>query len=110
MAFTVEGTLTSVFSTWPSVAPEIVKAPSPVTVLQGLTAVLSCKVRAYPKAVIVWRKNGKPLPQDGRFKVSSNSNKLQIFGAELSDAGAYTCTATNTLGSDEATIMVVVKG
>ena len=95
---------------WGSVAPEIVEAPLRVTVSRGSTAELSCRVRAYPKAVIVWQKNKEALPKDGRFIVSPDSNKLRILEAEPSDAGTYTCTATNSLGSAEAAILVVVKG
>ena len=94
----------------PTVAPEIVQALTPVIVSEGSTAVLFCKARAYPKAVIVWRKNGEPLPRDGRFIVSRDSYRLRILDAEMRDIGAYTCKATNTLGSDEATILVEVRG
>ena len=102
--------LISVFSSWPTVAPEIVQAPSRVTVSEGSIAVLFCKVRAYPEAAIAWRKNGDSLPEDGRFIVSPDSYKLRIIDAVMSDAGAYTCTATNAHGSDETTILVEVKG
>ena len=94
----------------PTVAPEIVQALSPVIVSEGSTAVLFCKARAYPKAAIVWRKNGEPLPRDGRFIVSSDSYKLRILDAEMKDIGIYSCKATNALGSDEASILVEVRG
>lgn len=94
----------------PTVAPEIVQALSPVIVSEGSTAVLFCKARAYPKAGIVWRKNGEPLPRNGRFIVSRDSYQLRILDAEMRDTGVYTCKATNALGSDEATIVVEVRG
>ena len=58
----------------------------------------------------MWQKNKEILPEDGQFIISPDSNKLQIFQVDSDDAGPYTCTATNSLGSAEATIMVVVKG
>nr|WOJ52303.1 peroxidase-like protein 6 [Halisarca dujardinii] len=91
------------------VKPTIINVPSMVTVARGSSTSLTCTARSNPKGVIVWEKDGRPLPQNGRFLADSNSYKLRIFDVEHSDAGMYTCTVTNQLGSDQATITVIVR-
>ena len=94
----------------PAVPAKIINYPPVVMVARGFIATLSCKTRAHPTAVIVWTKNGSPLPKNGRFIADPKSYKLRIFEVEASDAGVYTCMVRNTLGSDQKNITVVVKG
>jgi peroxidase len=92
-----------------SVRPSIIGVPTMLTVARQSTATLICNTRANPRAVIAWEKDGQPLPKTGRHIADPPSYKLRIFDVEPSDAGMYTCTVTNSLGSDRATISVVVR-
>ena len=51
------------------------------------------------------------LPDTGRIKQTGpHGSVLDITEARLTDAGMYTCTATNTKSSATATAHVIVQG
>lgn len=74
---------------------------------EGQTINLTCQVFGSPKPIIVWRKGQEQLT-GGRFKVMDEGH-LQIEDVSLVDAGMYTCTATNKLGTASATGTLVVR-
>lgn len=80
-------------------------------VLVGGMAVLSCSARGDPLPVISWRLPDGSDPQDlGNVQVNAASGNLTVFSAGGQNSGTYTCTATNSLGSNSATGQLVIRG
>ena len=64
---------------------------------------LVCIADAYPHPRITWmRPNGEHLKHE--------RGSTKDFVAEKSNAGNYTCTATNTIGSSYVTVELIVYG
>ncbi|XP_046368565.1 leucine-rich repeats and immunoglobulin-like domains protein 2 [Haliotis rufescens] len=87
--------------------------PSNYTAVVNTTAVLACEVDASPAAHITWSRAGGPaaLPQTGSY--------LRMPRVQVSDAGDYTCSASNTIReytgrvytmNDSCTIRLIVRG
>uniref|UniRef100_A0A3Q2D071 Heparan sulfate proteoglycan 2 n=1 Tax=Cyprinodon variegatus TaxID=28743 RepID=A0A3Q2D071_CYPVA len=79
--------------------------PEPLmVVVEGQTATLHCD--AYiPSPVITWTKLRSSLPW--RHKVVNNSLVLPAVGRQ--DSGEYICSAKNTMGTSEVTLMLEVE-
>lgn len=74
----------------------------------GSIAKLRCPVNADPSKLIVeWLKNGIPIQQIGRFRVSL-TGVLKIETVEAQDSGIYTCKAVNGFGYIYANVTVTV--
>ena len=89
---------------------------STVTVNVGDPLTLSCTSRNSPPDTFTWRKDNGPILQSTTAPVAYY-NFSALFRADYSidsvttsDSGTYTCTITNPIGSDSATITVVVIG
>ncbi|XP_029473326.1 LOW QUALITY PROTEIN: hemicentin-1 [Rhinatrema bivittatum] len=74
---------------------------SQLTVTEGNLISLICESSGIPPPGLSWKKNGSLLMADllGRVRVLSGGRQLQISIAENSDAGSYTCVASNLAGS-----------
>lgn len=74
-------------------------------------AELKCTVHAFPKANIVWKKNGtnvKSIPGKIKLQPKSNiENVLIITNLTDEDFDKYTCSAKNSLGKVDKTINLV---
>lgn len=106
-----------------------------VSVTEGHMVSLLCDVQAYPPPEITWTRDGHVLQFStgihilpGQPSASCNSqiihnNKiihihiyfiggqmLQLPRAKLEDAGQYVCTATNSAGQDQKSILLSVYG
>ncbi|XP_043941249.1 hemicentin-1 [Protopterus annectens] len=73
--------------------------PEEVTVLANKTATLECMVTGNPTPKIFWLKDGRPLTEDGIYKVLSSGRTLQVLNAQVTDTGRYVCVAENIAGS-----------
>ena len=89
-------------------------SPNTLTVIPGDYLTLSCTSRGSPPDTFTWRKDNGPVLQSTTAPVTYNANSA-VFRADYSidsvttsDSGTYTCTITNPIGSDSATIAVVV--
>ncbi|XP_036351171.2 hemicentin-1 [Ochotona princeps] len=84
-----------------------------LTVIEGNLASLLCESSGIPPANIVWKKNGSPVLPDslGRVRILSGGRQLQISVAEKSDAGLYTCVASNAAGTakEDYTLQVYIR-
>ena len=87
---------------------------STVTANVGFSLSLSCTSRNSPPDTFTWRKDNGPVLQSTTNLVTYTSTSA-VFRADYiidevtaSDSGTYTCTVTNAIGSDSATITVVV--
>ena len=101
-------------------AVPIIDTPSSsaVTLNVGDPFTLSCTSRASPPDTFTWRKDNDPtILQSTSITAVHYTSTTAVFRANYSinsvttsDSGTYTCTVTNPIGSDSATITVVVIG
>ena len=90
---------------------------STVTVADGSPLTLSCTSRGSPPDTFTWRKDGGSILQSTSITAVTYDDDSAVFRADYSidsttasDIGTYTCTVTNPIGSDSATITVHVGG
>ena len=87
---------------------------STVTVNVGDPLTLSCTSRGSPPDTFTWRKDNDPtVLQSTSVTAVDYTSTSAVFRADYSidsvttsDSGTYTCTITNPIGSDSATITV----
>ncbi|XP_055897710.1 lachesin-like isoform X2 [Biomphalaria glabrata] len=81
----------------------------------GKGTALECYVNASPHGEVRWIRAGQKIPNDPNYEVTlydvTNEPETLIFGLKIlklnsQDYGAYTCEATNTLGTSSATMML----
>lgn len=68
-----------------------------------------CKAVGDPTPSIQWRKNSKPLPNDGRHIVR-NDGTLDIVRPTVADEGTYECLAQNDAGEELAEAALRYQG
>ncbi|XP_028264625.1 protein sidekick-1-like [Parambassis ranga] len=94
-----------------SVAPTFTSPPSDQTVTDGNTALFTCQTSGAPGPAITWRKGSQVLAsgsvQVPRFTLSQ-SGGLQIQPVSFQDSGEYTCIASNSEGTINATATLTV--
>ena len=91
---------------------------STVTVNVSDPLTLSCTSRGSPPDTFTWRKDNDPtVLQSTSITALDHTRTSAVFRTDYStdsvttsDSGTYTCTVTNPIGSDSATITVVVIG
>ena len=89
-------------------------SPNTMTLNVGDPLTLSCTSRGSPPDTFTWRKDNGPVLQSTTTPVTYNDNSAafradySINSVTTSDSGTYTCNVTNPIGSDSATITVVV--
>ncbi|KOX71851.1 Myosin light chain kinase, smooth muscle, partial [Melipona quadrifasciata] len=71
---------------------------------------LDCGIRGTPSPTPTWFRNGRPLERSIRIKryFDGKTAKIEILKVKASDAGEYTCVATNVLGSTKNSCQVTV--
>ena len=85
-----------------------------LTINDGDPLTLSCTSRRSPPDTFTWRKDNGPVLQSTTTPVTYNDNSAvfrvdySIASVTTSNSGTYTCTVTNPIGSDSATITVIV--
>ena len=90
----------------PSISPEVMKE----TVNKGSNAFFSCQAVGEPVPTISWYFSGTSLEQADATKYIITNNTLDIVNVESSDAGTYTCNATNVISSDTSSGVLTVNG
>ena len=89
-------------------------------VREGNTATITCEALGYPPPTIVWNRidgnlNDRVSVSDsvsvptGNGNVTRVSVNLTITNAYRKDTGVYTCSANNSIGSDNRSINVTVQ-
>lgn len=74
-----------------------------LTVLEKSNVTVECMARGMPPPLLSWSKGGVKLD-------ISQVNLLHLQSVTLEDAGRYTCTADNFLGSDSQSAVLSVRG
>ena len=93
---------------------------SNTTIKEGNTTTITCEALGYPPPTVVWSRTNGTLTD--RVSVSDNvshpigygnvtrvSVNLTITSASRNDTGAYTCSANNSIGSDESIVNITVQ-
>ncbi|KAK0408252.1 hypothetical protein QR680_003855 [Steinernema hermaphroditum] len=82
------------------VAPDFKTRMSDARAQQNASTTFNCVVGGSPKPVITWFKDGKQLPNDGRYKMleSGDQYSLQLDDVLPPDGGIYECVAKNAAG------------
>ncbi|KAI4563342.1 hypothetical protein MJT46_010951, partial [Ovis ammon polii x Ovis aries] len=72
-----------------------------LTVIEGHLISLLCESSGIPPPNLLWKKKGSAVLADsaGRVRILSGGRQLQISIAEKSDAGLYSCMASNVAGT-----------
>ena len=89
-------------------------SPNTMALNVGDPLTLSCTSRGSPPDTFTWRKDIGPVLQSTATPATYNDNsavfrvEYSIDSVTTSDSGTYTCNVTNPIGSDSATITVVV--
>ncbi|NXC39900.1 CNTN6 protein, partial [Penelope pileata] len=91
-------------------APDFSKNPVKKTsiVQVGGEVTIGCKPSASPRAAISWRKGSEVLSQNKRA-VLLEDGSLRLYNITKSDAGLYTCIATNQFGVARNSGNLIVK-
>jgi len=108
---TIVSHLLSLYTAAPVIDPPI----SPVRVPIRMNITLSCISRNSPPDTFTFMKDGIPVTPTPSVITVDHSNITAVFQINYtinsvgeSDAGIYTCTVTNPIGSDSQTINVAI--
>uniref|UniRef100_A0A8C4IV11 Hemicentin-2 n=1 Tax=Dicentrarchus labrax TaxID=13489 RepID=A0A8C4IV11_DICLA len=103
------GTVEKLFSLTVQVPPRIIGSKEEeVSVIEGHMVSLLCDVQAYPPPEITWTRDGQVLHFSTGIHILPGGQMLQLPRARLEDAGQYVCTATNSAGQDQKSILLSV--
>ncbi|XP_048515729.1 titin isoform X3 [Athalia rosae] len=96
----------------PKKAPLFITPLRDIAVVSGQTARFECIVQAEPPPNILWSKDGRIIENSGNNEIQYRNGvcRLSIPRAYPEDAGGYSCTATNSLGSTSTSASLLVPG
>lgn len=83
---------------------------SEVAVMEGHPVWFLCEARGVPMPDITWFKDGDPLVPSAEVVYTRGGRQLQLERAQGSDAGTYSCKASNAVGVVEKTTRLEVYG
>lgn len=83
---------------------------SEVAVVEGHPVRFLCEARGVPTPDITWLKDGDPLLPNAEAVYTRGGRQLQLEKAQGSDAGIYTCKASNPVGVVEKATRLEVYG
>ncbi|XP_010226739.1 PREDICTED: hemicentin-2-like, partial [Tinamus guttatus] len=70
-----------------------------IKVPEGHPVTWSCLATGHPQPQITWLKDGQPLPSGDTYSISPDGSILHITQSALSDAGRYSCVASNSVAN-----------
>ena len=90
------------------------------TVREGNTTTITCEAFGYPPPTVVWNRiNGSlsnrvsvsnsVIASAGNGNVTRVSVNLTITNASREDTGVYTCSANNSIGSDNSDVNITIQ-
>ncbi|KAL8178140.1 UNVERIFIED_CONTAM: Hemicentin-1 [Gekko kuhli] len=90
--------------------PPIIRVPNNVTVTPGDRAILTCLTVSTVRYNLTWHRNNRDvkLMEPSRIRMMSNLS-LEVKTVKLSDAGEYSCVASNEGGSSVASVFLTVQ-
>ncbi|MEJ1270154.1 hypothetical protein NN561_000975 [Cricetulus griseus] len=109
VATNIAGNVTQSVKLSVHVPPKIQHGARHIKVQVGQRVDIPCNAHGSPPPSITWFKSGRPVLIDGAQQPSNPDGTLSIEQAVVSDAGVYTCVATNIAGRDEAELTLHVQ-
>ncbi|KAJ8687531.1 hypothetical protein QAD02_023325 [Eretmocerus hayati] len=96
----------------PKKAPLFITPLRDIAVVNGQTARFECIVQAEPQPKVAWSKNGRTVVNsvDSEVHYRNGVCRLTLPRTTQDDAGTYTCTAVNELGSTATSATLEVPG
>ncbi|XP_051161941.1 muscle M-line assembly protein unc-89 isoform X2 [Leptopilina boulardi] len=96
----------------PKKAPLFITPLRDIAVVSGQSARFECIVQAEPQPNILWSKNGRIVENSAKYEIYYRNGvcRLTLARALPDDAGTFTCTATNNLGSAGTSSTLQVPG
>ena len=91
-------------------APQVMLWPAEQTRDEGENTSFYCSVGGNPRPRIEWTFKGSNLLSGSKHWIKDDRGELNIKHLNYSDAGQYTCVATNILGSYQAYGNLTVRG
>ncbi|XP_009950773.1 PREDICTED: LOW QUALITY PROTEIN: hemicentin-2, partial [Leptosomus discolor] len=94
-----------------TVPPRITAAPRPLTVMVGEPVTLECEATGTPAPVLLWLKDGNPVPSvvAGGPQILSGGRTMSLPTARLQDSGTYMCVASSAVGEDRREAALEVR-
>uniref|UniRef100_A0A8C8RXS5 Hemicentin 1 n=1 Tax=Pelusios castaneus TaxID=367368 RepID=A0A8C8RXS5_9SAUR len=91
-------------------AQTFLDVPNNVTVTPGERAILTCLTLSTVRYNLTWQRNGRDmrLVEPSRIRMMSNLS-LEVKSVKLTDAGEYSCIASNEGGSTVASVFLTVQ-
>ena len=89
-------------------APQVMLSPAQQTRDEGGNTAFYCTVAGNPSPIVEWQFKGRKLLSGAKYLIKEG--ELIVRNLNYSDAGTYTCAATNILGLSEATSNLTVRG
>uniref|UniRef100_F1KRH1 Netrin receptor DCC n=1 Tax=Ascaris suum TaxID=6253 RepID=F1KRH1_ASCSU len=89
--------------------PSFVLEPRGEVLQEGESIVLECLANGWPRPEVRWLKGSQAISADGDRIRRMGSSSLLILKASPSDAGVYTCRASNTQDSVDSSTTIQVK-
>lgn len=76
------------------------------------TCRLDCKIAGSLPMRVSWFKDGKEIASSDRYRIAfvEGTASLEISRVDMSDAGNFTCRATNSVGSKDCSGALIVQG
>ncbi|CAL1297366.1 unnamed protein product [Larinioides sclopetarius] len=93
-------------------APKVIKKLKNITTVEEETIELTVEYEGVPKPETKWKKDGKDIVIDDdhyELKKEDKSETLTVNDVTKEDAGDYSCTITNSTGSETTASEVTVK-
>jgi len=90
-------------------APHVVLSPTDHTRDEGGSTAFYCTVGGNPAPKVEWRFKSRKLVPGAKYSIK-DGRVLTIKRLSYSDAGRYTCAASNILGASEASGNLIVRG
>ncbi|KAJ8980936.1 hypothetical protein NQ317_000946 [Molorchus minor] len=93
-------------------APMFITPLRDIAVVSGQAAKFECIVQSEPPPNVLWSKNGRIIEYSNDYQLHYRNGvcRLTISQAYPEDAGTYTCTATNPVGTANTTATLQVPG
>ncbi|KAJ3600174.1 hypothetical protein NHX12_034124, partial [Muraenolepis orangiensis] len=102
VAYNIAGNLSQSVHLSVLVPPRIQPGPRVMKVQVGHPVELPCVARGDPEPQVTWTK-------DGERYLAAADGSLALSSVGLGDEGSYTCVASNTAGTDEARVQLMVQ-
>ncbi|XP_061842088.1 hemicentin-1 [Nerophis lumbriciformis] len=87
---------------------DYVEPVEPVTVVKGSLVTLTCEARGIPPPTLTWMKDGQPLSLHRNLLLDGQETRLQLPDVAPSEAGLYSCVASNQAGSSTKTFNLTI--